>query len=784
MERPNRRDDLTLFQEQLNRETQQRVEGWHRTVSAVVHAEQRGYQSSTFFCQKLLKKFLLTIGQRLGKRIHLLQKGGGAVNATLINKHLKEADYNVLTLIALKVSMDILGKNHTPKLCEVTIPIGRAVETELRLSHYLKIDPALYKHVEKGFHRATGTRQKATVFRLRFNKQGHSWESWSNPTAHKIGSWLFDAIAHETSWLSKQTVAVGRKKHTTVVRYSDEFLKLKETLMEKAEALAFLSWPMICKPIPWTNESHGGYLTEEVNQQHPLVRAKGSSLQRVKQGELVLSFLNNVQEVGYVINPHVLTVINWAFENGRTIGKFRRETATTPPNRPIEGATEEQIKAYKRMKREVMDFNAQLEQRNWRATELWYVANKFKDEASLYFPHSFDYRGRIYPLTTGLSPQGTDPEKALLYFAEEGPINEYWLAWHLATAYGLDKKTHDERVKWTRLHRVLIAGVASDPIGHLHGWIEAEEPWTFLAACFEYYHCVIDSTKPTSGLPCGIDATASGIQHLSALTLDREAASKCNVSPSHKPVDGYLAVAIESLKYIKDQTVHPYINRKTTKRTTMTLPYGVTRDSARGYIRQALMEEGKVDLSVKGRLTEITSAIYDKAIPGIFAGPVEVMQWLQSSAKKILEKHETINWRTPSGFIVQQDLRVSKAVRVQTRLLGSVVSCMIGDSWEEPDVKHHVSALAPNLVHSLDASQLALTFAYWDHPFQVIHDCCLARSCDMDQLSQDIRLHFVEMYKAEVLADWAEQVGINIPDGLIKDSLEIEEVLDSKYFFC
>ena len=54
----------------------------------------------------------------------------------------------------------------------------------------------------------------------------------------------------------------------------------------------------------------------------------------------------------------------------------------------------------------------------------------------------------------------------------------------------------------------------------------------------------------------------------------------------------------------------------------------------------------------------------------------------------------------------------------------------------------------------------------------------------MDEMAKEIRLHFVEMYKAPVLADWAEQVGVEIPDGLIKDTLDVEEVHKSEYFFC
>jgi DNA-directed RNA polymerase len=100
------------------------------------------------------------------------------------------------------------------------------------------------------------------------------------------------------------------------------------------------------------------------------------------------------------------------------------------------------------------------------------------------------------------------------------------------------------------------------------------------------------------------------------------------------------------------------------------------------------------------------------------------------------------------------------------------------------DVDKHKACTAPNLVHSLDASLLHFTFAEWDKPFTVIHDCAMGRSCDMAEMAKELRLHFAEMYKGGVLEDWARQVGAIIPDGLIKGELDIDLVNQSAYFFC
>ena len=40
------------------------------------------------------------------------------------------------------------------------------------------------------------------------------------------------------------------------------------------------------------------------------------------------------------------------------------------------------------------------------------------------------------------------------------------------------------------------------------------------------------------------------------------------------------------------------------------------------------------------------------------------------------------------------------------------------------------------------------------------------------------------MYKEPVLQNWADEVGVSIPTGLIKNTLDIDLVHDSQYFFC
>ncbi len=57
--------------------------------------------------------------------------------------------------------------------------------------------------------------------------------------------------------------------------------------------------------------------------------------------------------------------------------------------------------------------------------------------------------------------------------------------------FGLDKATLEDRHQWVSENHELITKVATDPVRYLSDWEEVDEPWQFMAACHEYYHCCI-----------------------------------------------------------------------------------------------------------------------------------------------------------------------------------------------------------------------------------------------------------------------------------------------------
>lgn len=774
-----------LMIRELSLETEMHREAVSRLKERTRRAEDKTYASSTVYGQALTKQAIEPMAALIKERYGKLNSGKAAFNAVYLDM-IKDGDPDVMALITIKCCLDRFGKDRTPEHTKLCLHIGDCIQDQLRIDYLERVNRGLFTNIVREFRHTTGTRQRATRFKLTMNRKGIKWKSWPTKARHRVGAWLLDCFCTATGWASAKTVFRSKERSPVFVTFEHEFLEHVQIILRLASEHAFCTWPMLCPPNDWSGKMDysGGYITNELTNRQKLVRTKDYHIKQTPiEGTQALATLNNLQRVAYRVHPTILELANYCQEQRISIGKFRAEDLMPLPAKPPEGSTEAEITSYKREATTIHDYNAGLLQRNYRTTETLFVANKYAGEL-LWLCWNYDYRGRMYPIqASGLTIQGTDFDKSLFYFHEEGPVDEFWLAFACATSYGLDKASMQDRVDWTRNNLEMIQAIAADPIGSIPLWEAAEEPWTFCASAIEYEACCISKTKTTSGLPVGVDATASGIQHLSGLTLDQAAAEMVNVTPTPKPSDGYLAVS-EKAKEKLSPGLQGWMSRKVTKKPTMCLPYGVTKHTARGYIRDQLAKDGR-DLSIPGALGEITSAVYDHAIRKVFPGPVECMEFIQKVADNAIRSgRQQLSWTVPSGFTVIQDLRKPDTIRVETQLLGSMykTSLVVGD--KEPDRKHHVSASAPNLVHSLDASHLHQTFAKWERPFTVIHDCVFARSCDHNELGVLLREKFIELYSNPILCEWAKAQGADVPDGLIKETLDLETVRDSTYFFC
>jgi len=165
-------------------------------------------------------------------------------------------------------------------------------------------------------------------------------------------------------------------------------------------------------------------------------------------------------------------------------------------------------------------------------------------------------------------------------------------------------------------------------------WEAADEPWQFLAACDEYYHCVLKCDRHFTSLPVATDATCSGLQILAGLARDKNTASLVNVLPSDKPQDAYAVVARTATPFCPN-SIRNYMDRKVVKRVVMTVPYNAKPFSNRGYIKDALLEKNiEID---KDDLTKTVEAVRN-AMDEVVPGPMAVMSWIEEEVAKAIDR--------------------------------------------------------------------------------------------------------------------------------------------------
>ena len=539
---------------------------------------------------------------------------------------------------------------------------------------------------------------------------------------------------------------------------------------------------MRLEPNDWSHDHSGGYLLNEVMRGHDMVRRGNPTC---IQGEKPLEFLNRIQKVSYCLNPFIVGVAEKLDELERPVGKFLPIVHYPLPPKPVDiEENEEARKSYRREAAEVRNRQANEFRKSCRTRMTMEAVQRFKDREKFYIPWSFDYRGRAYPIPAFLTPQDTDFGKSLLRSYEQSymtPEAEDWLAFQVATTYGLDKAPMQERLQWVKDNITFIKRVATDPIGFLSEWEEADEPWQFLAACEEYYHCVVVCDRSHTGLFVATDATCSGLQILAGLARDRSTAQLVNVLPGSKPQDAYKVVA-EQAKPYSPASIRPHMDRKVVKRVVMTVPYNAKPYSNRGYIKDALKEKGiEID---KDDLTKTVNAVRD-AMDVVVPGPMAVMSWIEDEVSKAIDRGETkLTWVTPSGFVVNQRLMKKQTVQVELQLMGRCKLTVATEDSNKVDKQHHKNATAPNLIHSLDASLLHLSALRFSAPIALIHDSVLCRATDMSMLSSIVRETYMHLFaEHDYLRDFAQQIGAETEPPIIGD-LEPESVIESTYFFC
>lgn len=568
--------------------------------------------------------------------------------------------------------------------------------------------------------------------------------------------------------------------------------------------------PMVIPPVPWTSLIGGGYLTRHLK--YPAITGRNNSLrEELKSWEMpkVYRALNALQETPWAVNKEVLTVLDQVWSEGGQLGKLPSRDNIPLPVQNYESpeADPEAHTLWKRAARDIHEKNAHLVGKRFTLSRKISLSKKFSEFEAIYFPHVMDWRGRMYPVATFLNPQGDDVAKGLLKFSQGKKLGEkglYWLAVHGANCAGVDKVSFDNRVQWVRDNHEAILDSAINPLDGGRFWSTLESPWQFLAFCFEWLGASIQGEAFVSHLSVSWDGSCNGLQNYSAMLRDEVGGKATNLIPSETPSDIYTEVKDEAEELLPPAS--PWkgkLTRGLAKRPTMTKPYAASKF---GFTEQIFAElQDLNDASPNGRYLEHgddfkssseLASVIDVAIGNVVVKAKEAMDWLKEVAKVAASDKLPIYWEAPSGFLVVQDYRVLQGQRFSSVVAGQRFQLMLSIESDSLDTKKQANGIAPNFIHSMDASHMVNTInRCLDRGITglaMIHDSYGTHAADAEALSYELREAFIEQYTPDVLGGFLEQIKGQLPEELHAKlpprpelgKLDLEQVRDSKYFFA
>ena len=429
--------------EQIQLERDAIAQGLKKLHKNTHDLEAKSYASATVYGAASIDTLLPLVAEQIESTTLRLTKGQAGVAFKEIQKYLIDIEPLATAAIAIKLTIDKVFsyKDKSNQVTNVCDAIGLAIEQECQMRHYERHAPGLLKTLKDNYwHRSIGTQQKLVVIRTLMNRYNvKQWDAWGRVNRIKLGGWLLDCIMQSSGWFEKEMQQEGRKRVQYVVP-TPEFIEIKDAVMRDAELFSPLAWPMLIEPNDWSHDRSGGYLLNEVMRGHDMVRRGNPTC---IQGEKPLEFLNKIQKVSYCLNPFIVGVAEKLDELERPVGKFLPIVHYPLPPKPVDIAeNEEARKSYRRQAAEVRNKQANEFRKSCRTRMTMEAVQRFKDREKFYIPWSFDYRGRAYPIPAFLTPQDTDFGKSLLRSYEQSymtPEAEDWLAFQVATTYGLDK---------------------------------------------------------------------------------------------------------------------------------------------------------------------------------------------------------------------------------------------------------------------------------------------------------------------------------------------------------
>lgn len=839
-----------------------------------------GNESDTAWNRRLLSELIAPMAE--GIQAYKEEYEGKKGRAPRALAFLQCVENEVAAYITMKVVMDMLNTDVT--LQAISMSIAERIEDQVRFSkleghaakYFEKVKKSLKASRTKSYRHAHNVAVVAEKSVAAKDADFDRWEAWPKDTQLQIGTTLLEILEVSVFYNGEPVFVRAMRSFGGKTIY---YLQTSETVgqwiaafKEHVAQLAPAYAPCVVPPRPWKTPFNGGFHTEKVASRVRLVKGDREHVRKltVKQMPKVYKAINALQNTKWQVNKEVLAVAEDVIRLDLGYGVPSFKPLIDKENKPAnpvpvefqhlrgrelkEMLSEEQWQAFINWKGECARlYTAETKRGSKSAAVVRMIgqARKYSAFDSIYFVYAMDSRSRVYAQSSTLSPQSNDLGKSLLRFTEGRKIDSAEaLKWFLvlgANLWGWDKKTFDVRQSnvLDGDFQDMCRDIAADPLTFTQ-WAKADEPYQFLAWCFEYSRYLDALDEGTQAafethLPVHQDGSCSGIQHYSAMLRDEVGAKAVNLKPSDAPQDIYGAVAQvvisknalymdaaegttftsgsltlsgSDLRAMASAWDSVGITRGLTKKPVMTLPYGSTRltcrDSVIDYIvdleekeAQMAVAEGRAanrvhpfddngDLTPAKAYNYMTALIWP-SISEVVKAPVVAMQMIRKLARFAAKRNEGLEYTLPTGFILKQKIMATEMLRVRTCLMGDIKMSLQVET-DVVDETAMMGAAAPNFVHGHDASHLILTVCHLVDEgvtsIAVIHDSFGTHADNTAKLRHALKSEMVGMYSEgnalQKLLDEHEDLWM-VDTGIEvpeQGSFDLNEIMDSDYCFA
>jgi len=810
-------ESMPTYRDELAHEKEMAELGKNRTNKRLTSHVQREEESVTSYGKVMVANTIRPLAMAIGEWLEETSKKTIGKPPIAFMK-LAEVEPEVLALITGKHIINTITQ-YKP-LTATCISLGGKIETEISLRNFKSLNPELYETVkadlDKRSFNYTYKRRKLRESAKR--DEVMKWEEWTTPVKLHVGIRLVELMIYATGLIEIGTETVKHKK-AKIIKQTEKTREWIKNRNGFNELLNPEYLPTVMPPKAWSTVTGGGYWTKELPELD-LVKQKNKLFKKELENfdmPEVYSAVNTMQNTPYKINKFILHVMQEAWDKGLAVGGMPPNVNYDIPNKPHDIETNsESRKEWKKKAVMVHTENARMFSKRLLYAKIMWLADKFKDYATLYFPLQLDFRGRAYCVPAFLNYQSITGAKALLSFAHGKEITkenkgDYWLAIHGANMFGEDKISLQERVEWVNKNEDWILKCAEDPMNN-RKWEDASNAYQFLAFCDEWSKFKKEGYGFVSHIPVSVDGSCNGLQVYSLMLRDSKAGKLVNLLPTDKPQDIYQLVADAVIEKLKVDAAEnkPYaqlwldygIKRSTTKRSIMTICYGSTRYSCTDFVIEDLTKRKD-----KGENHPFTDDLFRPAsyLAGVIWESIGDnlksarigMDYLQTIARVVAREQLPVHWVTPVGFPVYQSYPEMKSKRVKAMLMGEVIKPRINTETDLTDKLRMGNGVAPNLVHSVDSAAMMKTvnIAHKNgiKNFCNVHDSFGTTAGDVEVLNQSLRQAFITMFtehdilsefRNDVMKQLPVELHAKLPEVPNKGDLDINQLRDSEFFFA